>query len=74
MIAKYFYVSAINGPRKHLVAGPYKKHQDALDRVEDVRRYADSQDPFSHFMAWGTAGSDAPRTTPLGPNWSPAPA
>jgi hypothetical protein len=25
-------------------------------------------------MAWGTAGSDAPRTTPLGPNWSPAPA
>ena len=69
---KHFYVSAIDGPRKHLVAGPYASHDEAKGRVEDVRKHADERDGRAHFMAWGTAGSAEPIKTPLGENWAPA--
>ena len=68
---KHYYVSAVDGAKRHLVAGPYKSHADALGRVAHVRRHADS-DPRAHFMAWGTAGSDTAHKTPLGPDWSPS--
>jgi len=61
-----FYVSAIDGSRKYLVAGPYTTHAAALGRVEAVRKLAGERDPRAHFMAWGTAGSVLPRKTPLG--------
>lgn len=69
--AKHFYVSAIDGPRKHLVAGPYSSHDEAKGMVDHVRKHADS-DPRAHFMAWGTAGSATPLKTPLGSDWKPA--
>lgn len=61
-----FYVSAINGQKRHLVAGPFDTHQDALDRVDAVRTYAQDNDARACFMAWGTASSDVPLKTPLG--------
>lgn len=63
---KHFYVSAINGNRKHLVAGPYATHEAALAAVEPVRRLAVERQPHSWFFAWGTAGSEAEIKTPLG--------
>lgn len=51
-----FYVSAINGRRKALAVGPYRRHGDALAAVEPVRRWAERNlrdvDPW---VAWGTA-------------------
>jgi predicted kinase len=69
---KHFYVSAIDGAKRHLVAGPYASQQEAADHVEHVRKHADKQDGRAHFMAWGTAGSTEPMKTPLGANWKPA--
>ena len=66
MDVKFYYVSAIDGRKKHLVAGPYGTHEHALARVKPVRAYADSVDGRAHFMAWGTAGSSENIKTPLG--------
>jgi hypothetical protein len=68
---KHYYVSAIDGAKKHLVAGPYGSHEEAIGHVEHVRAHADARDPRAHFMAWGTAGSDEHHKTPLGPDWKP---
>ena len=65
-----YYVSAIDGDRRYLVAGPYDTHAEALDRVGAVRTHAEQRDPRAHFMAWGTAGSPDAHVTPLGV-WSP---
>lgn len=67
---KFFYVSAIDGRRRHLVAGPYPTHAEALALVDMVLKLADSRDPRAWFMAWGTAGSDVELKTPLGA-WRP---
>ena len=64
--AKHFYVSAIDGSRKYLVAGPYADHATALARVDAVRGRADEINPRAWFMAWGTAGSPTEIRTPLG--------
>lgn len=61
-----FYVSAINGSRRHLVAGPYESHDAALAKVDTVRKMADERDSRAHFMAWGTASGDHIYKTPLG--------
>jgi predicted RNA methylase len=66
----HFYVSAVDGGKKHLVAGPYATLEEAKAMVEGVRKHADS-DPRAHFMAWGTAGTDREHKTPLG-KWAPA--
>lgn len=63
---KNFYVSAIDGPARFLVAGPYSSHDVALARVDAVKEHANKADPRAWFMAWGTAGSDDAHTTPLG--------
>jgi predicted kinase len=65
----HFYVSAIDGKKRHLVAGPYGSHDEARAQVEAVRNHADS-DPRAHFMAWGTAGATRAIKTPLGENWT----
>lgn len=64
-----FYVSAIDGPKTYLVAGPYGTHQTALDRVEDVRSHASEADGRAHFMYWGTCSlphAAESHATPLG--------
>lgn len=63
---KRFYISAINGPTKYLVAGPYSTHKQALDLVDSVRDRCNKIDPMSWFFAWGTASSAEDFTTPLG--------
>lgn len=63
---KHFYVSAIDGSKRFLVAGPYPTHQDALDKVQDTLKKADSLDPRAWFMSWGTASNDKETKTPMG--------
>lgn len=63
---KFYYVSAIDGTRKYLIAGPYPTHADALSKVGSVRQEAEEIDARAVFMAWGTAGSDEEIKTPMG--------
>ncbi len=63
---KFFYVSAIDGTHRYLIAGPYPDHASAIAKVDHVRAEADKLDPRAWFMAWGTAGSDEEIKTPLG--------
>lgn len=69
----YYYVSAIDGPKTYIIAGPYAAHADALAQVHAVCLEADKGNPRAWFMAWGTCGSDELINTPLGPEWAPAP-
>ena len=62
----FYYVSAIDGARRYLIAGPYNDHAKALARVDAVNSHACANDGRAHFMAWGTAGSDESFKTPLG--------
>jgi hypothetical protein len=64
--AAHFYVSAIDGTKKFLIAGPYPTHDDALQAVPKVRRAACDQDCRADFMSWGTAGSPRAMRTPMG--------
>lgn len=66
MNPRHFYVSAIDGSKRHLIAGPWGTHDDALARVDPVRRHASGLDGRAWFMAWGTAGSQDEHRTPLG--------
>jgi len=49
-----YYVSVTDGPQFAVLLGPFEKHKDALDRVEDVRAKAIELDPFAHFYSFGT--------------------
>lgn len=49
-----FYVSAIDGARAALIAGPYSTHQIALDAVRGVKARAEEIEPRAHWWAWGT--------------------
>ena len=58
-----FYVSVIDGPRIGgeievkrfgLLAGPYETHEEALDRVQMVRKIAEEVNAWAHFYAFGT--------------------
>ncbi len=53
--AHAFYVSVISGPRKGLLLGPLDTHQEALDRVEDVRAWVIERDDRAWWYAFGTA-------------------
>jgi hypothetical protein len=55
--ARFFYVSAIDGSRRALVAGPYDTHAEALAKIDEARHAAEKLDPRAIFAAWGTAGS-----------------
>ena len=50
-----YYVTAIDGPRRYFLAGPWPTHVEALAQVEVVRRYAERTDPRAFWMAYGTA-------------------
>lgn len=68
---EFHYVSAIDGDRRYLIAGPYSSHEAALARVNDVRFIAcdhkrNASAGRAWFMAWGTASSAEPFKTPLG--------
>ena len=65
---RFFYVSAIAGRRRYLIAGPYADHATAKGRVEAVLAHAHKVDRSGRawFMGWGTAGSVEPMKTPLG--------
>ena len=50
-----FYVSVIDGNRYNLLAGPFKDHQSALDKVDEVKEVAlNYGDPKAYFYAYGT--------------------
>lgn len=56
-----YFVSAVDGDRVHIMAGPYEHHADALADVDRARDIAYSHDGRAWFMAWGTVrieGSD----------------
>lgn len=70
-----FYVTAIDGAKTYLMAGPYACHDAAKAAVSPVRAMAAEQDGRAHFMAFGTMGHGAdvtPLKTPLGPEWAGA--
>ena len=52
-IGRYF-VTAIDGPNTHFMAGPYENHADALADVDKALKIADKHDGRAWFMAWGT--------------------
>jgi len=54
----FYYVSAIDGPRRSMVRGPFPTHAEALERVEATRRLVEERDPRAHWYAWGTARSE----------------
>lgn len=63
-----YYVSALDGPRSWLIAGPWPTHREALDAVKAVKSKAERLDDRSQWMAWGTARTEIEdiRPTPLG--------
>ena len=63
---KKFYVSAIDGSKKYLIAGPFEDHSRALAMVEPVRNRAYEINAKAWFMAWGTCSSETVIKTPLG--------
>ncbi len=50
---KYF-VSAVDADRVFFMAGPYRTHQEALDKVQTALMIADKHDGRAWFMSWGT--------------------
>ena len=65
MDTKSFYVSAIDGQKKYLIAGPYASHTEALEKVDAVNKRACELDARACFMAWGTAKAPVQKT-PMG--------
>lgn len=63
---KFYYVSARDGGRTWLLAGPYTEHRTALDMEPQVRERAIAGRPAAVFYAFGTCGSDEEFLTPLG--------
>lgn len=63
-----YFVSAIDGTRRALVAGPYQTHGEALGDVEAARAVAYELDGRSHFYAWGTARTCEERPGILNPH------
>lgn len=54
----FYYVTAVDGPRVCLMAGPYPTHREALALVDGVRGIATDRDGRGHFYAWGTMRSE----------------
>jgi hypothetical protein len=50
----WYYVSVIDGSRTGLLLGPFRTHQLALNKVEQVRQHAVLLDPKAHFYGFGT--------------------
>lgn len=63
---RFFYVSAIDGRKTYLIAGPFADHQTALDLVDEIRSFAGEIDGRADFMAWGTCSNPEQLRTSLG--------
>jgi hypothetical protein len=50
----HYYVSAVDGSRYTLLAGPFATHEEALDRVDAAREKSTEIDPRAWFYAYGT--------------------
>ena len=66
-----FYVTAIDGPRVHTLAGPFETYEDARAAVEPVRRIAcdferNASAGRAWFMAYGVTRASVRRETILG--------
>ena len=61
-----FYVSAHDGPRVYVVAGPYGSHAEAEGAVFTVRMAAEERSRRAVWMGWGTSSSNERIETPLG--------
>lgn len=56
-----YFVSAIDGGKVHIMAGPYADHPAALADVDKARDITHDRDGRAWFMSWGTVrieGSD----------------
>jgi len=49
-----YYVSAMEGNKTWLMAGPYATHRQALQDVQKARDIATEHDPRAWWKAWGT--------------------
>lgn len=49
-----YYVSAVDGPKSYLMAGPYTDHNTTIALVDKARDITSNHDGRAHFMAWGT--------------------
>lgn len=63
-----YYVSAVDGPRYWMIAGPFSTHAKALAMVDEAREKAEKKDPRAIWMAWGTCRTEVgdARKTPMG--------
>ena len=48
------FVTALDGPALHFMAGPYPEHAQALADVDKALKIADAHDGRAWFMSWGT--------------------
>ena len=49
-----YFVSAIDGTKKYLMAGPFDLHVEALAVVDKAKNISCDHDPRAWFMSWGT--------------------
>jgi hypothetical protein len=62
-----YYVSVVDGldrRRIGLLLGPFKRHDEALKKVEAVRRKAEELDPKAVFYSFGTVAMRPEYTKP----------
>jgi hypothetical protein len=59
-----YFVTAVDGPAVHYMAGPYTRHADALQDVDKALRIADKHDGRAWFMGWGTVRITDPTHQP----------
>ena len=63
----HYYVSAVDGGTHWFpMAGPFPTHQEALDLVDDVRRYAHEVSYRSVWYSFGTCRVDLSEVPPTG--------
>jgi len=51
-----YYVGCRDGARSSLLLGPFEWHQEAIDRVSEVRQLVEQHNPWAHFWGFGTSG------------------
>lgn len=59
-----YYVSVKDGARVSFLAGPYPRHQQALDLVEAVRAKANDINSWAAFYSFGTLRTKDDYSTP----------
>ena len=63
----HYYVSVADGSRVVLALGPFQEHDDALARVDDVRREVQAKwnpDGRAYFYGFGTTAMSSSYTKP----------